>query len=90
MKGIISTTIEIKKRNSGEHKQVYVKDGGNEYKCVCLYDNMVSLIEVKIHFGLFLYLLDDINVENIVKLKLAHVRGINFVCSMTPKQSVLE
>ena len=50
---------------------------------------MVSMIEEKIHFGLIQVLLDDINAENIVRLKLGYVGGFNFVCSVTPNQSIL-
>ena len=49
-------------------------------------NNMVSLFEENINFGTFQILLDDINAENIVKLKLANVQGFNFVSSMTPKK----
>ena len=52
-------------------------------------NNIVSLIEDKINFGPFQVLLDDIYAGNIVKLELAYVRAFNFVCSMTPNQSVL-
>ena len=68
---------------------MFIKDGVYVCKFICLENNMVSLIKEKIHFGPFHVLLDDINAENIVKLKLAYVRGFNFICSMTPKQSVL-
>ena len=68
---------------------MYVKYGGYECEFVCLENNMVNLIEEKIHFGPFQVLLDGINVEKITKLKLAYVRGFNFVCSMTPNKGVL-
>ena len=50
---------------------------------------MGSLIEKNIHCGPFWVIFNNINVENIVELKLAYVGGLNFVCSTTPKQSVL-
>ena len=50
---------------------------------------MVILIEDKIHLGPFHIILDDINAENIAKLKLAYVGGFNSVCLMKPKQIVL-
>ena len=50
---------------------------------------MVSLIEERIHFGPFWVIFFYINAENIAKMKLAYVGGLNFVCSVTPKQSVL-
>ena len=40
---------------------------------------MVTLIEVKIHFVTIQVHFDNINVKNIAKLKLAHVRGLQFV-----------
>ena len=49
---------------------------------------MASVIKGGIFFGPFQVILKDINVENEVKLKLAHVRGFNLVCSMTPNQRV--
>ena len=58
-------------------------------KFVCLENNMVSLIKEKINFAPFMIILDDINAENIAKLKLAYVGGFNFVCSVTPKHRVL-
>ena len=47
------------------------------------------MIERKIHFGTSRVVLNAINAENIEKFKLAHVRGFNFLCSMTPKQIFL-
>ena len=73
MKGTISTLVETKKGKFVEHKQVYVKYGGDECKSVYLENNMVSLTEEKIHFGTFQVILDDINAENIAKMKLAYV-----------------
>ena len=89
MKGMLSTLAETKKRRFGEQKQMYVKDVGDKCKFVYLENNMVSLIEEKIHFVPFQVLLNHINAENIVKLKLAYVGVLNFVCLMTQKQSVL-
>ena len=43
----------------------------------------------KINFGTFQVLLDDINAENIAKLKLAYVGWLIFVCSVKPKEIVL-
>ena len=80
MKGMLSTLAETKKRKFGEQKQVYVKDVEDKCKFVYLENNMVSLIEEKIHFVPFQVLLNHINAENIVKLKLAYVGGLNFVC----------
>ena len=73
VKGMISTLTEMKKKNFSDQKQVYVKYGGFECKFVCMENNMVSLTEEKIHFGTFQVLLDDINAENIAKLKLAYI-----------------
>ena len=97
--GIISTIVETKKRNIGnisDHEQVcnnyicyYVKDRGNEFKIVCMENSMVIMIEEKIYFGPFWVLSDNIIAKNIAKLKLAHVRGFNYFCLMTPKQRVL-
>ena len=50
---------------------------------------MVSAIEVKTHFGPFQGFWDNINAENVAKLKLAHFRGFSFVCLMIPNQRVL-
>ena len=44
---------------------------------------MGIMIKGKTHLEPFQLLLDDFNVENIVKLILEHVRGCNIVCSMT-------
>ena len=46
---------------------------------------MVRLIKVRIHFGIFWVILDNINAKIIVKIKLAHVRGINVVLFNEPK-----
>ena len=70
---MLSTLEETKKRNFFEQKQMYVKYGGDEFKFVCLENNMVNLISEKIHFGTFQVLLDNINADNIAKLKLAYV-----------------
>ena len=86
---MLSTITETKKKNFGDQKKVYVKYEVDECMFVCLNNNMVSLIKYQIHFGPFQVLLDDINAENLEKLKLAHVGGLHFVCYMTPKQSVL-
>ena len=76
MKGMMNTLSETKNKNFGNNKQVSVINGEDEYKFIY-------------HFGPFQVVSDDINTENIVKLKLAYERGFNFVCSMTPKQSFL-
>ena len=52
----------------------------------CVENNIVSLYRREIHFGLFQVLLDDINAENITKMKLAYVRRFKYFCLMTPKQ----
>ena len=52
--GIIITMENSRKNNFGEHKQVYIKDGGNNCKYVWLQNNKVNLINVKIHFWTFL------------------------------------
>ena len=36
MKGMLSTLVETKKKNSGEQKQVDIKDGGYRCKFFCL------------------------------------------------------
>ena len=54
---------------------MYDKYGVAECKFFCLDNDMVSLIEEKIYRGPFQALLEDINVENIAKLKLVDVRG---------------
>ena len=68
---------------------MYVKYGGDECKFFCMENKIVSLIGEKIPFGTFWVILDNIDVENTAKLKLAYGRGFNFVCSVTPKQSIL-
>ena len=50
MKVTISTTTETKNNNFSEHKQVQVKYGVNEYKFVCLNNNMARPIEEKIYY----------------------------------------
>ena len=40
-------------------------------------NNMVRVVKIKIHSGTFWVILGVINVENIVKLKLEHIRGFN-------------
>ena len=52
-------------------------------------NNLISVIKGKIHFGPFQVILNDINAENYVKLKLEHVRRFNLVCSVSPNQSTL-
>ena len=52
--GIISTMAKMKNNNFGEHKQVYIKYGVNDFIFLSLQNNMVSLIEVIIHFWTFL------------------------------------
>ena len=86
---------EMKKKNIGEHEQVchnkigdYVKDGGNKCKFFCLEKHGESDQRENL-FSTLPGSLNDINMENNAKLKLAHVRELNFVCSVTPKQSVL-
>ena len=56
---------------------------------MCMENNMVSLNEDKIHFEPFQVPLDNINAENIAKLKLVYVGWLNFVCLMTQKEIVL-
>ena len=75
MKGMSSIDAETKDKNFGDQKQVYIKNGGYEYRFVCMENNMLSLIKGKNHFGPFQVILDNINGENIAKLKLAYVRG---------------
>ena len=76
--GIISTMAKMKRKNCGDHKQVYVKYGGNE--CIFLLDNtMVSLIKVKIEFGPFWVLLDNINAKNIVKFEIGTCQKLLFL-----------
>ena len=50
---------------------------------------MVSVLEEEIDFGTFQVLLDGINVQNILKLKLAHIRGFNLFIFLTPKKLIL-
>ena len=50
---------------------------------------MVIRIKQKINFGPFWVILGDINAENIENFKFTYVRGFNFVCSVTPNQSIL-
>ena len=88
MKVIFSVLAETKRKDFGDKKQVCVEDVGYECKFVCLDNNMVGLVKEKIYFGPSQFF-DDINAENIAKLKLAYVRGFNYVCSVTPTQSVL-
>ena len=58
--------------------------------CVFYLDNDVEiLVKEKNNSGSFQVLLDNINAENIAKLKLANVGGLKFGCSMTTNQSVL-
>ena len=45
-----ATLAETKKKNFVKKKQVYVKDVGDEFKFFCLENNILSLIEDKIHF----------------------------------------
>ena len=70
---------EAKKMNSGQQKYVQAKDGGYECKFLCLDNDMVSLIEDNVNFGTFQVILENINVENIAKIKLVHVKGFNYV-----------
>ena len=51
MKGMLSALAETKKKNFVEQKQVYFKYGLDEFKFLCLENNMVGLIEDKIQFG---------------------------------------
>ena len=44
----------MKRKDFGEHKQVYVNYGGNYRKFFWLENKMVSLIEVEINCGDFL------------------------------------
>ena len=88
MKGMIRTLLEGGEKNFVEQTQVYVKDGEDECKFVCLENNMVSLVEQKIHLGPFQVLLDDMSGGNITELKLAYVGGFSFVSLMTPEQSI--
>ena len=72
MNGTLSTLAESKKINFCEQKQVCVKYGEHKYKFVCLENNMVILIEEKIHFVPFQVPLSNINAENIAKFKSAN------------------
>ena len=72
---MISTFSETKKINFGEQKQMYVKDGGDEWKFVFMENNIVSLIKMKIIFELFQFSFGKYQCANILKFKLAYIRG---------------
>ena len=82
------STNFLQKCLNGEHEQAchiyfdyYVRGRENEFKFICIQNNMVSVIKQKI------ILWGDINAKK--KMKFTHIRGFNFVCSMTPKNNVL-
>ena len=50
---------------------------------------MAIMVKEKIHYWPFKVLLDDISVEYILKLKMEYVKGLSFVCLITPKKIVL-
>ena len=65
-----------------------VEDRVNECKFVYLKNDALILMGGKINLGHFQFLLNDINEENIAKLRLLYVRRFNFVCLVTPKQGI--
>ena len=65
------------------------KCGGNKTEFIFLEHNMTRVIEGGFYFITFQNILNNINAENIANLRFSRVRGYNFVCSVTPKQSDL-